>query len=151
MRIRKYRVGDETKVRSLISGVLGDMYGSVDIKWEDFCAYDGFFVDEKDGDIVGCAAVKKVDGKVANLRRMYVRKDFQKNGVGNKLMKKCFEFCNKKGFRKVFLTTYPEMESAINFYERNGFVRIENAAEDLFPTSMLKGYKGKRIAMERVL
>jgi len=47
---------------------------------------------------------------------------YQEKGIGNQLLEKVFEYCEKKKIHKISLYTFPVLRSAINLYLKTGFV-----------------------------
>lgn len=86
-----------------------------------------FFLARKDGKIAGYAKLRtsKVPTELQGSRcieieRMYVLKEFQAMGVGNKLMDCCLEFGIKQGYEIVWLGVWKD-NPAVQFYSRWGF------------------------------
>ena len=80
------------------------------------CKYDNIYV--------GCVAVRPNEAYVAELKRMYVKPVFQKQGVGQALLERSLDFCKQAGYQKVRLDTLNSMTPAMNLYKKNGFVSI---------------------------
>ena len=120
MKIRNYKEEDREKVKKLVKEVLIEIFNSVsnledlnNIKKE----YEKFFVVEENGEIIGTLGIKN-EGD-ARISRMYVKKEKRGKGIGKKLMEKAIKYCKKK-FQRIFLTTYPQMNSK-DFYRKIGF------------------------------
>ena len=75
------------------------------------------------GELLGTAGVMPVAPGVYELRKMYLRPKSRGRGVGRRLLDACLDFCRAAGAKSVVLDTVHEMEEAVVFYERNGFVR----------------------------
>ncbi len=73
---------------------------------------------------VGCVAVRPNEALVAELKRMYVKPVFQKQGVGQELLERSLLFCKQAGYEKVRLDTLNTMTPAMQLYKKNGFVAI---------------------------
>jgi putative acetyltransferase len=149
MIIREYKKEDEEQVKKVIYGALCEIYGQTKIDWEDFSKYAAFYVAEENGEIIGTAALKEIDNQLIKLKRMYILPSLQRKGVGAKLLKKCINFSKKGGFKKMILTTYPEMKGAVIFYEKNGFQIVENPSAQFFTNPKLKEYNERQVAMEK--
>ncbi len=91
-----------------------------------------FYVAEDDGKIIGTIGVLREKKDVARLSRMYVSNDYRKQGIGQKLLDKIFGFCENKDYKKIILSTYPEMKAAIKFYEKNGFKEYKREGVRIF-------------------
>lgn len=151
MKIRKYQKKDKIKVGDMILSVLKNIYKNPLPEWEDFSKYLIFYVAEEKRNIIGTIALKKVDNDWAKLKRMYVKKEFQNKGIGGKLLEKVITLAKKKGFKKIILTTYPEMKKAVPFYKKRGFKVVKKPSGKFFTNPKLKKYNKRQIAMEKEL
>ena len=81
-----------------------------------------YFVFRQDqGPIIGVAALHVFWEDLGEIRSVAVLPNFQKKGVGSRLVKKCIEEADSLGLKKVFaLTTRPQ------FFERLGFRQVPN-------------------------
>lgn len=79
-----------------------------------------FYVLEIDDNIVGTIAVNK-KGKIAELRRWYVDKDFQGKGYGSKLLDKAILFCKENELNKIEFETNKKFLKAHLLYKKRGF------------------------------
>jgi amino-acid N-acetyltransferase len=79
-----------------------------------------YFVYRKDhGPVIGVAALHIFWEDVGEIRSVAVLPDFQRAGIGTRLVKKCIEEAASIGLRRVFaLTTRPK------FFERLGFQQV---------------------------
>lgn len=78
----------------------------------------------KDDTYNGCVAVRKIDHETAELKRMYVRPRFQKQGTGTSLLTAALEFAKKAGYKRIRLDTLNTMTPAIKLYKQYGFYEI---------------------------
>ncbi len=74
--------------------------------------------------ISGCVAIRKIDDRIAELKRMYVTPSLQNKGVGSGLLNEALFFARNAGYKKVRLDTLSHMTSAMNLYKKNGFYEI---------------------------
>ena len=151
MKIRRAKPDDEKEIKELITNVLNEIYGPSKIDWEDFAKYLSFFVAEDDGKIIGTAALKKIDNDWIKLKRMYIHPDFQGVGVGTTLLDECLRFSRDGNFKRMVLTTYPEMVGAVKFYKKNGFNIVDNPDDRFFTNPTLRNYCKRQFAMEKKL
>lgn len=81
-----------------------------------------YFVYRQDqGPIIGVAALHVYWEDLGEIRSVAVLPEFQKTGIGSRLVKKCVEEAEAIGLKKVFaLTTRPQ------FFERLGFRIVPN-------------------------
>ena len=57
------------------------------------------------------------------VERIYVKKKFQKHGVGKQLLNKALEIALEQKKKKIWLGVWEENENAIAFYQKKGFVQ----------------------------
>ena len=89
------------------------------------CAY---FVAIENGRVVGGAGIAPLKGGdwlTCELQRMYVRGDQRGRGVGQLLLDACLGAAQALGFAKCYAETIAQMEGALAFYDRNGFIRLD--------------------------
>ena len=117
MIIRNYKNKDKEQVKSLIKGVLKEIFGTAE-NLEDLDNinknFQLFLVAEDNGEIIGTLGIKN-EGD-ARISRMYVKKEDRRRGVGRALMEKALSYCEGK-FKRIFLTTYLRMDSR-DFYKK---------------------------------
>ncbi len=84
---------------------------------------DGLSVATRSGVFAGSIAIDGVDAAqyAARLRWFIVDPQFQKTGIGRKLIALAIEFCVQQGFSGVYLWTFKGLESARRLYESVGF------------------------------
>jgi amino-acid N-acetyltransferase len=82
-----------------------------------------FVVAERDGAIVGCAAVERY-GEAGLLRSVAVTPAERGNGTGSALVSRCLEEAKRAGLRSVVLLT----TTAPMYFPRFGFETIERAS-----------------------
>jgi putative acetyltransferase len=86
----------------------------------------GLFLVAVDGDaIIGTGAIRRIDDETAELRRMWLLPEYHGQGIGYRLTQELFAFARQAGYQRVRLSTGPEQERALYFYERLGFYPIE--------------------------
>lgn len=73
---------------------------------------------------IGCVAIRKLEGEVAELKRMYLKPLHQGKGYGRELMEKAIGLAKELGYRKVRLDTLDTMLPAIHLYKSYGFREI---------------------------
>lgn len=79
-----------------------------------------FYVGIVDGVIIGTSAVKRIDDKKCEIKRIYVRKNFRGRGFGRELFLKALEFA-RQNYSIAVLKTDSKLTDAIGLYLKNGF------------------------------
>ncbi len=73
----------------------------------------------------GCVALRKIDEKTCEMKRLYVRGDFRGAGLGKRLIERLIEEAKITGYKKIRLDTLPEkMPNAVALYREFGFHTI---------------------------
>lgn len=77
--------------------------------------------------VVGTIALLDIGNKLGALRKMFVSPEFRGKelGVGQKLLDILLEWAEQKKFKEILLGTTEKFIAAQRFYEKNGFVEIE--------------------------
>lgn len=133
--IRRWTKEDETAVVELITGIMDQEFHDAKHAYpiEDVeCiekAYGGigeaFFVavDDQTHKVVGTVAVKKEDGRVALLRRLFVASTHRNQKIGKRLIDRALEFCREIGYEEIVFKTTSKMSGAIDLCRKNGFTQ----------------------------
>ena len=121
--VRRFTSQDQTPVESLISHIMNQefldekaAYPLDDLR-DISSTYGGigeaFFVATNgDHDVVGTVGIKKEDGRVALLRRLFVAEHFRKQKVGKRLVDEAMRFCDAVGYDEVIFKTTSRMKAA---------------------------------------
>ena len=83
-----------------------------------------YFVAEEDGKIVGGGGIfpsAGLPGNTCELVKMYLVPAARGKGIGKTIILKCLEAAGDEGFQQVYIETMPELQQAIQLYERFGF------------------------------
>ena len=132
MKIRRFRKRDEEEVKKLINKIIIELFNEPIYRWENFENYTIFYVVEKNGKVIGTAALKDEKNKIVRLKRMYIKRYYRKKGIGTKLLLKIEKFAKNKGFKKIILSTYKQMKNSYLFYKANGFNIIKKQNDAIF-------------------
>lgn len=73
------------------------------------------------GEIVGMIGVQQHDEGVGEIRRLRVRTDTRRRGIGTRLMEAAVQFCRDHNYLKVTLDTFVDREPAIKLFEKFHF------------------------------
>src|SRR5687768_15848016 len=87
--------------------------------------YDPILLAYWNGQLAGCVAMHACGDAICEMKRLYVRPDFRRYGVGRALALRIIEEARTRGFRAMRLDTLPSMRKAMQLYESLGFRDIE--------------------------
>lgn len=123
MKIRKAGISDLKEVHKLINEFarreemiprsINELYENV----------RDFIVLEDKGKIYGTCALHILWEDLAEIRSLAVRKEYQKRGIGKKLVKRCLNEAKSLGIKRVFVLTYQE-----DFFKKLGFADIDKSS-----------------------
>jgi GNAT superfamily N-acetyltransferase len=107
-----FDISFETQVGRELSEFLRDFHDSRD-----------FFRTARAGDrFAGSIAIDGKDaGSGARLRWFIVAPEFQRLGIGRKLIREALRFCQEAGYGRIFLWTFKGLDGARSLYESEGF------------------------------
>jgi len=74
--------------------------------------------------VAGCIALRPVDDRDCEMKRLYVRDEFRAVGLGRRLVERVITTAHSIGYRRMVLDTLPSMVSAQRLYESFGFADI---------------------------
>lgn len=78
-----------------------------------------------DGKTAGCVALRKLNERSCEIKRLYVRGAYRGHGIGNILTDKLIRDAKQIGYQSILLDTFPFLERAIHMYRVRGFREIE--------------------------
>lgn len=87
------------------------------------------FVAYVNGQAVGCGCWKLLDRETPEIKRMFVNPDYRGQQISQKILSVIEDDIKSNGFKKSVLETGSEMNQAIRFYEKQGYVIIPNFGE----------------------
>jgi len=133
--LRKASKGDESQIMDLVKLVLLD-YGlktnpyETDRDLSDLEYYyynnDGWFaVIEKNNEIIGSYGIFKIDKQTCELRKMYLLKNYQGQGLGKLMMDDALKKAKELGYSVIVLETNKLLDKAISLYDKYGFVEYK--------------------------
>jgi putative acetyltransferase len=128
---------DTTRITELIKSVLAEFgleyspdttdMDLTDIE-KNYTGNGGKFeiIEDDKKEIIGTAALYRVDESTCMLRKMYLDKKFRNLGLGRQLLERILGTASGQGFKEMILETNTRMIAAISLYEKYGFKKIEN-------------------------
>jgi ribosomal protein S18 acetylase RimI-like enzyme len=130
-RVREFRKEDLPACRRLYSeGLIGGKLAENDtgmdiddIEWA-YMKPEGncFWVAENAaGEVVGMVGVQAHEQGCGEIRRLRVRSDHRRKGIGSGLVERALRFCQEKGYLKIQLDTFMEREPAVRLFEKFRF------------------------------
>ena len=81
---------------------------------------------DQHGQVMGCAGIRALNPPIGELKRMYIRPQFQGQGLGTPLLREAIRAARLLGFERLRLDTLPTMLRAIQLYEKHGFNDIQS-------------------------
>ena len=78
-----------------------------------------------DNDVpVACAALRKIDEDISEVKRMYVKPSHRKLGIADTMLEMLINKAKSAKYHLMRLDTLDTMIPAINLYKKNGFYEI---------------------------
>ena len=84
----------------------------------------GIILCKEDTNFIACVALRRNEGEIAELKRMYVQPAHQHKGIGKMLLQKSVALAQSLSYKYIRLDTLNHMTPAINLYKKNGFYEI---------------------------
>ena len=95
---------------------------------------DGIFLVMTNNDqLIGTGAIRKLEDKICELKRLWLLTEYHSRGLGYRMMQELLSFAREKGYERIRLETDPIYQKrAVEFYKRLGFYEIPilNATDD---------------------
>jgi ribosomal protein S18 acetylase RimI-like enzyme len=76
------------------------------------------------GEPCGCVALRRIDARTCEMKRLYVRASARGLGIGGELVFRIIEEARARGYASMRLDTLPSMKSAVALYKSFGFHEI---------------------------
>lgn len=78
------------------------------------------------GYAVGCGAIKEFDGSTAEVKRIFVRKQYRRQGISKSILRKLEQLAEIRCYKACVLETGMKQQEAINLYKDSGYQIIDN-------------------------
>jgi ribosomal protein S18 acetylase RimI-like enzyme len=73
---------------------------------------------------IACAAYRKIEEGISELKRMYIKPQFRRRQIGQTLLDKLSNKARMNGYQLMRLDTLDTMLPALHLYRKNGFYEI---------------------------
>lgn len=102
------------------------------------------------GEVVGMIGVQAHEEGCGEIRRLRVRSDHRRRGIGSALVEAALRFCQEKGYLKIQLDTFVDREAAVRLFEKFRFrhSRSRKVGEKELMYFYLDLYMGERPGRE---
>lgn len=77
-----------------------------------------------DGKLIGTCALRRMSDEIAELRRLWLLKEYHGQRIGYRLVQAAFALARMHGYRRVLLQTNQIQAEAVAFYRKVGFHEI---------------------------
>ncbi|NIO03850.1 MAG: GNAT family N-acetyltransferase [Proteobacteria bacterium] len=85
---------------------------------------DGAILIATDGhEVAGCVALRKLEAKVCEMKRLFVRSQYKGQGLGRILAERIIDEASQLGYSFMWLDTFARLKEAMRLYESLGFKR----------------------------
>ena len=120
---------DFVSLIKLLDAELHSMYGQQQQFYDQFNKVDKIkqvVIAVIDDNAVGCGAIKKFDDDSAEVKRMFVKKEYRGKQIASKILQELEAWAAELGFSHTVLETGVLQDSAIALYQKAGYSVIPN-------------------------
>ncbi|MBI4387572.1 MAG: GNAT family N-acetyltransferase [Candidatus Omnitrophica bacterium] len=131
VQIRQFKNGDQQLIQELITRIMDlefpqskaayPMNDLLDLQQAYGEPGEAFFVATNGKRVIGTVAIKKEDGRIALLRRVFVDPEHRRQKIGLALIKYAINFCRENGYEEIVFRTSSKMDGAIKLCQKEGF------------------------------
>ena len=142
MILREIQKKDNRVVAHLIRQILTefslDKKGTAyyDPQLDDLTAYyneydkAAYFVIEDGGEIIASGGFAPISSAVAELQKLYVKKECRGRGLSTLLMDKILKEAQSNGYQQIYLETTSLLPQAVSVYKKYGFKHLDAPLEN---------------------
>jgi GNAT superfamily N-acetyltransferase len=94
---------------------------------------------EYDGDVAGCVGLRKVDERICEMKRLYVRPGSRGYGLGRRLVERLLVEAKEAGYEEMRLDVLQEFGQARRLYADLGFAPAEPITFNPLPGTAFLG------------
>ena len=87
--------------------------------------YGRLLIARFDGALAGCIALRRLDERRCEMKRLYVRDSFRGRGIARALVSTLLSEASAQGYSLMLLDTLPALSSALSLYGSMGFVPVD--------------------------
>jgi ribosomal protein S18 acetylase RimI-like enzyme len=89
--------------------------------------HSGIWLAANEAQLIGCVILRplKTQPQACEVKRLYVREQYRGMSIADKLMNALEAHAIRQGYRYIYLDTSIELQSAIRFYTRRGYVNCK--------------------------
>lgn len=87
----------------------------------------------QDDKILGCVAIRKLEGNVCEMKRLFVRPEARGTGLGIQLGREIIAIARELGYTLMRLDTLDSLTEAMQLYEKLGFQKTKPYYENPLP------------------
>jgi len=89
-----------------------------------------FLVLEDEAEIIGTGAIRQLQDKICELKRLWLLTEYHHKGLGYRMLQELLAVARGMGYERIRLETDPEVQiRAVDFYKRNGFYEIQSYSD----------------------
>lgn len=117
------------KLIELLDEDLDERYGELQKKYKKLNKVDfikDVVVIRINGEAVACGAFKEFDSSSVEIKRVFVKKEYRRQGLSKLIIDKLEEMAENKGYEYSILQTGQKQHEAISLYKSRGYEVIPN-------------------------
>jgi GNAT superfamily N-acetyltransferase len=114
-----------------------------------------FYLAKDEDQVAGVGCLKRLQGNVGEIQRMYVRSEFRGKGIGRLIAERLIDDGRATGYKQLRLESLKFLASAHTLYKSLGFKEIthyaDNSMKNYQEAELINTYQTKVVFMELVL